>query len=91
MLKEILKVIKSSDRPVSLDFISEELKLDKNALDGMLQYLRTKGKITETPGNYGSQLDQKKGIFTCPGCPDNSRCNSSIPLGRRFVLSDDEQ
>lgn len=90
MLQEILLVLRSTDKPVSLDLISHELNLDKNALDGMLQYLLNKGKIIEVEYDQTNKVDQKKSRLACTGCHDNSSCHINFPLRRYFTLPDNQ-
>lgn len=64
MLAQLMAVINAKNEPISLEGLSEELGVEKSALEGMLDFLVRKGKL-----RY-SDLGQvpEDGICSGAGC-----------------------
>jgi hypothetical protein len=64
MLAEILRAFEKNEGPVDLGRLSQELSVERSALEGMLQTLVRQGKLREVlPGSE-----------TCADCPRSSGC-----------------
>ena len=72
MIKQILAEFDRADAPLDLDELSQRLKIQKSALQGMLQTLVRQGKLKKDSEAAGSE--PSCGRFQCMGCAASSKC-----------------
>lgn len=73
MISEIIQTLKSSERPLTLNELSEVLDTEPSALEGMLDYLLLKGKIIAQNPVSIIHADEYQ-TFKCGGCHENPYC-----------------
>jgi hypothetical protein len=90
MLGKVLQTIKMSQKPISLAALSQDLKIERSALEGMLAYWVQKGRIkvedqnNETPG------------YTCasgscgPTCSGADNCVFMAKMPKVYKITDQE-
>lgn len=86
MISQIIQVLDTANKPLSLDMLSNQLTIERSALEAMLNMLVQKGKIQKiSPSN----TDQDKGIFLCKGCQSQSYCVESMKTPVVYALIKD--
>ena len=81
MLSEILKLFRQTGEPLNLNELSHRLRIERNALEGMLETLVRQGKLKEV--NVGSEV--------CVQCSHRSSCKhlqTGGILGKVYELAD---
>jgi predicted transcriptional regulator len=88
MIRQILKILKSAENPLSLNVISQQLAIERSALEAMLNHLVQKGKIEKfsphTPGKDNS-------FHLCGGCQNHSYCAVSMCTPAYYSLKQPEK
>lgn len=86
MLSQILDLLKSTEKPLSLDMLSQQLAVERTALEAMLNYLVQKEKIEKiSPAN--TENDQKNPFPFCEGCHTKTYCADSIKTPVYYTLN----
>lgn len=86
MLREIIDILKTEKVSISVDILSHRLKVDKSALEGMLETLIKKDIIKMDNGwNVQSSGCQS---FSCQGCPAARGCPFTSKMPRTYTLVD---
>lgn len=84
MLSLIMHEFEKEDTPLTLDGLSRRLKVEKRALEGMLDVLVRKGKLRlDSDSNFDS--DSCNGM-ACAGCRAGGACPFASPMPRTYVL-----
>ena len=89
MLSQILDLLKSSEKPLSLDHLSQEIAVERSALEAMLDHLVHKGKIDKlNPTATGT--DEKQSFTFCAGCQTKAYCADSMNTPTYYTLKGDK-
>lgn len=83
MLTQILEVLRATERPQTLEALSQKMAVEQSALEGMLTMLVHKGKIHKiTP----APLNAEKGAFLCKGCQTKTHCAEALERPTYYTL-----
>ena len=74
MIRQILQMLKSADKPINLDMISQQFTIEPFALEAMLDHLVKKGKIQRI---NPEEINKDQGCPLCGGCQIRSYCADS--------------
>ena len=87
MIRQILHMLKTTGKPLSLEMISQVLTVEPSALEAMLDHLVQKGKIQKISNGEGNK-DQ--GCPLCGGCQIRTYCadTNNTPLYYSFKRLD---
>lgn len=85
MLTQILSAFENVNSPMSLDGLSQQLDVEKSALEGMLEILIRKGKLKASQVGLADQ-DEACTTITCAGCRGATRCPFVGKLPRTFEV-----
>jgi hypothetical protein len=75
MISQILQMLKSTGKPLSLEMINQKLAVEPSALEAMLELLVKKGKIQKISPE---ETSKDQGCPLCGGCQIRSYCADSI-------------
>ena len=88
MLSQIIELLKSTEKPLSLEQLSQQIAVDRSALEGMLDHLVQKGKIDKlSPTATGT--DEKRSFSFCAGCQTKAYCADSVNPPTYYTLKGD--
>lgn len=88
MLSQILNLLKSTEKPLSLDHLSREIAVEQSALEAMLDHLEQKGKIDKiTPSS--TDTGEKQPFGFCKGCRTSAYCADSMNPPTYYTLKGD--
>lgn len=76
MLSQIIGLLKSADRPLSLDQLSRQVAVERSALEAMLAHLVQKRKINRISPST-SKMGEKQAFSFCAGCQTKAYCADS--------------
>jgi predicted ArsR family transcriptional regulator len=74
MLDEIMREIENSKGPITTKELARRLDVDESALEGMLEFLERKGKLSVYRPGEGCE---GCGVVSCASCVFNSGCPNS--------------
>ncbi len=87
MLSQILDLLKSTEKPLSLDHLSQQITVERSALEAMLDHLVQRGKIHKvTPSTTDS--GKKQSFPFCAGCQTKAYCAGSIETPTYYTLKE---
>ena len=75
VLRQVLTIFETADKPLSLPQIAHQLNISLEQLDGMIQYWVRKGKIRESGA-----------VTECGSCGRKGGCPFVMELPRSFEL-----
>lgn len=84
MITQILEIFKSENRPLCMDELSNKIAIERSALEGMIDYLVTKGRLIELQSN--ERQDKKNTLQTCGGCHGNPLCAATTISSRYYSI-----
>ena len=73
MLNQLLTVMSEKTGPISLDGLSEELGMEKSALEGMLDLLVRMGKLSHSDMGQITESGSCSGV-ACVSCRQAGKC-----------------
>ncbi len=85
MLKQILTAIEQAGPAMNLTDLSRSLGITPGALNGMLEFLVQKGKLSEENGSQAA-AGKPCSTMVCSGCPGVENCPLVMKMPRRFSL-----
>jgi len=77
MLSQIINLLKTAENPLNLDMLSQQLAVERSALEAMLEHLVQKGKIYKISSTY-TGTDEKQPFSFCAGCQTKTYCAGLI-------------
>lgn len=87
MLEEVINLIRATDRPVSLQTLSQKLSVEQSALSGMLDLLVRKGKLDIIQASAsGSENDCDES--QCLGCIKANACPFIAKMPVTYALKE---
>jgi hypothetical protein len=86
MLSQILHLLKTAETPLSLDRLSQQLAVERSALEAMLEHLVQKGKI-EMISSTSKSTDEKQPFSFCAGCQTKTYCAGLIETPVYYTLN----
>lgn len=85
MLTQILDLLKSTEKPQTLDHLSQEMDVERSAMQAMLDHLVNKGKISKvTPSS--TDPDNKQPFAFCKRCRSSFSCADSLKMPTYYTL-----
>lgn len=88
MLSQIIGLLKSADRPLSLEQLSQQIAVERSALEAMLEHLVQKGKISRISPSI-SKTGEKQAFSFCAGCQTKAYCADSLKTPTYYTLNGD--
>lgn len=88
MLSQVINEIITSTEPISLSALSQKLKIERSALDGMLSFWVRKGKLKEE--NFKISSNHHSGFATCNcgmSCNGPSNCPFMAKMPKSYSLA----
>ncbi len=76
MLRELIKLIETSDGCLSTAELSRRLNAEPSAVDGMVRTLRERGRLIEIDG----------GATPCETCGSSEGCTLATLRNRKYVV-----
>jgi hypothetical protein len=87
MLREVLRLIETTDGPITVVELSRRLDVAPGALEGMLEYWARKGRLTVDGGSAAACSGScMGGASHCGSCAGASNCPFIARLPRRYSL-----
>lgn len=78
MFEDILEELSSAKGPVTVRELAKRLRIEEGALEGMLDFLERKGRLTVLrPGDCA-----ERGAALCVGCAYGKGCRASVVDGK---------
>jgi hypothetical protein len=87
MLDQVIDIIKGTDRPVSLQNLSQRMAVEQSALSGMLDLLVRKGKLKIEMAGVNDQ-DNACGTIRCSSCVKESSCPFIAKMPVMYALKE---
>ena len=86
MLSQILNLLKTAENPLSLDLLSQQLAVERSALEAMLEHLVQKGKIQKISPSL-TEPDKEQKFPFCSGCQTKAYCAGLIETPVYYTLN----
>ena len=88
MLHQLLHEFETAAGPLNLNELAHNLKVERSALEGMIQFWVRKGRISDSQIAADAAPPQCSGLSCASACPGAERCPFVVNLPRRFALND---